>query len=141
MKRYRPCAGALVFDAATGRLLVGERNDRPGQWQCAQGGIDGDEAPAAAAARELYEEMGLRAPAVEQLATLGETTRYDVGFGWLKEAGFAGQEMHWTLFVYRGDADDVGASVDLSGLGGEKVGRVEGVQTDRWRLGCASAFI
>ena len=90
---------------------------------------------------ELYEEMGLRAPAVEQLATLGETTRYDVGFGWLKEAGFAGQEMHWTLFVYRGDADDVGASVDLSGLGGEKVGRVEGVQTDRWRLGCAIAFI
>ena len=57
------------------------------------------------------------------------------------QAGFAGQEMHWTLFVYRGDADDVGASVDLSGLGGEKVGRVEGVQTDRWRLGCAIAFI
>lgn len=62
----------------------------------------------------------MRSPA-QFIGELPETTPYDVPPGtWLEKAGYCGQEMHWSVFEYKGDVDDVDASVDLSGLGGEK---------------------
>eukprot|EP00961_Rhodomonas_salina_P266905 3606574-Rhodomonas_salina.1 len=59
--KYRPCAGALVFNKEK-KVLCGNRMDVPGSWQLPQGGIDEGEEPAAGARRELYEEMGLKCP-------------------------------------------------------------------------------
>jgi len=116
--KYRPCAGALVFNQQK-QILVGERIKSRGQWQPCQGGIDGSETPSEAAKRELYEEMGLRVgEEVQEVGCLDEQIKYDVPPGtWLQKEGFVGQEMFWTLYYYPGQ--DL-PPVDLSGLGGEK---------------------
>ncbi len=77
-ERYRPCAGALVFNRDK-KLLCGNRKDVPGSYQLPQGGIDEGEDPTAAAGRELYEEMGLKVPDdVVPIRTLDETVSYEV---------------------------------------------------------------
>jgi 8-oxo-dGTP pyrophosphatase MutT (NUDIX family) len=80
----RRAARVLVLDGA-GRLLL-LRGFDPAvpavrYWFTVGGGIDDGETPAAAAARELYEETGLRVP-VERL---GEPVHHDV-----TEFGFDG---------------------------------------------------
>ena len=55
---YRRCVGILLLNDR-GQVFVAQRNDTPGQaWQMPQGGIDEGEDPAAAAKRELLEEIG-----------------------------------------------------------------------------------
>ena len=117
---YRACAGGLIFDRR-GRLLVFERSDRPGQWQFPQGGLDEGEDDRAAAAREVWEETGLRAPTVTFVSTLRERLRYDVPPGtWLEKQGFRGQQMAWSLFFFEPDTDAPSQFCNLDGLGGEK---------------------
>jgi|ERR1711903_86303 len=116
---YRPCAGGLIFDRR-GRLLIFERADRPGQWQFPQGGLDAGEGEADAAAREVWEETGLRAPTVTFVSTLRERLRYDVPPGtWLEKQGFRGQHMAWSLFFFAPETEDPAKFCDLGGLGGE----------------------
>ena len=58
-KKYRPCAGAVVFNK-DGNVLLGSRIDTStDDWQFPQGGINKNETPAQAAKRELFEEMGI----------------------------------------------------------------------------------
>ena len=57
--RYRLGVGIALFNAA-GLVFVGRRIDTRNAWQMPQGGIDKDEAPRAAALRELEEETGTR---------------------------------------------------------------------------------
>lgn len=126
--KWRKCAAAAIIDSS-GRILIGERIKIAGAWNCPQGGMDAVPVPetvAAAAAREAYEEMGLRAAdangesAHMVLAAAQESdeeaVRYEAG-GWLANAGFAGQQcarararaceartqtsldrLHWALF-------------------------------------------
>ena len=55
---YRPCVGIMLLNAR-GHVFVAQRIDqRVEAWQMPQGGIDDGEAPAAAALRELAEEIG-----------------------------------------------------------------------------------
>jgi dATP pyrophosphohydrolase len=50
----------VVIHTADGQVLLIERADRPGYWQSVTGAKDtADEAPAAAARRELEEETGI----------------------------------------------------------------------------------
>ena len=67
--RYRPCAGGVIFNSK-GQVLVGERVDKPGQWQFPQGGLDKGENEADAARREVWEEIGLKEPEIEFVKTL-----------------------------------------------------------------------
>lgn len=122
-RRWRKCAGACVVNSA-GHVLVGERLKIPGAWNCPQGGMDDTgESALEAAAREAHEECGLRlGEHIMAVATQAdeEAVRYEAG-GWLKEAGFAGQQLHWSLFRCldaEGDAD-AAAMARLEGLGGE----------------------
>ena len=55
-------------------LVVLRSPEKLGYWHLVAGGVDWDEEPAAAAARELREETGLVAP----VAPLGETLDYDL---------------------------------------------------------------
>ncbi len=61
--RYRPSVGMILLNRE-GRIFVGRRIDIAANgapdcaWQMPQGGIERDESPAAAALRELYEEIG-----------------------------------------------------------------------------------
>ena len=56
---YRPCAGIMLVNS-NNLIFVGQRLDGRGSgiWQMPQGGIDPGEDPAAAALREMEEEIG-----------------------------------------------------------------------------------
>jgi len=70
----RICAGGLLV--RQGRILLARRSaDRsfyPGVWDVVGGHCEGNETPTAALIRELEEEIGVRAVAFEQIATLEE---------------------------------------------------------------------
>jgi acetyl-CoA carboxylase carboxyl transferase subunit beta len=65
------CAGAVVRDG-TGRLLLARRGHAPGagRWSLPGGRVEPGETPAAAAAREVFEETGLTVAVGELLATV-----------------------------------------------------------------------
>lgn len=137
-ERYRRCACAVVFNDR-GEILVGERSDRPGSWNMPQGGIEKKESVEAAAARELFEETGVRAKSsendddgvVELVGALPEDDGYCYrvdGPSWLSDRGLVGQRLEFCLFRWRArDAADARAledpsshpAVNLSGLDGE----------------------
>ena len=84
---------------------------------------DNGESVADAAAREAYEECGLRVGEHLELVAAMEDAdahRYEAG-GWLTEAGFAGQQLHWALFrvVDSAGNDDPARICKLTGLNGE----------------------
>ena len=86
-----------------GELLVGERIDRPGAWQLPQGGVDQGESVVEAASRELFEEMGVEDGhhvefVGEVPSDVSSELRDEVAGGWLKENGYAGQELRFVLF-------------------------------------------
>ena len=129
-RRWRKCAAAAIFNSS-GAILVGERVKIKGAWNCPQGGMDavskkhgGPESVLEAAAREAFEEVGLKiGEAIAPVATMADddAVQYEAG-GWLKKEGFAGQQLHWALFVC---CDPVCDSVpdlccNLGGLGGEE---------------------
>ena len=66
----------VVIHTTDGQVLLLERADRPGFWQSVTGSLDApDEAPCAAARREVQEETGLTAGGVGPLHDLGIATR------------------------------------------------------------------
>jgi 8-oxo-dGTP pyrophosphatase MutT (NUDIX family) len=99
----RRAARVLVLDRA-GRLLLLHGSD-PAEpsvryWFTVGGGIDDGESPAMAAARELYEETGLRVPAEQ----VGEPVHHDV-----TDFGFDGVRYHQEqdFFVVRVDGGPI----------------------------------
>ncbi len=70
----RPLAGVsvIVTDDA-GRVLLVRHSYGPKVWALPGGGLGRGEAPAAAAARELREELGCAVAGIERVATLQET--------------------------------------------------------------------
>lgn len=108
-KPYRQNVGIIVFNR-NGLVLAGDRIEYPGSFQLPQGGIDPGEAPAAAAVRELYEEVGLRmeAPAGEIAEWLTYDFPEDVPSRLKK---YRGQRQKWFFFRWDGDPSTLNLSV------------------------------
>lgn len=126
-RRWRKCAAAAIFNTK-GEVLVGERLKIPGSWNCPQGGMDAEpvaESVVQAAAREAHEECGLRlGQEIAAIAAMDDdddrAVKYEAG-GWLKAEGFAGQQLHWALFLCCSAPGDMMPELitNLNGLGGE----------------------
>lgn len=107
---YRPCAGALILNAA-GLVFVARRIDIPADaefaWQLPQGGIDDGEMPEPAARRELFEETNIRS--VELLAELPGWVSYDfppeiMGKRFKK---YRGQAQKWFAYRFVGPESEI----------------------------------
>ncbi|WP_312805845.1 RNA pyrophosphohydrolase [Agrobacterium cavarae] len=112
---YRPCAGIMVLNDK-GLVWAGRRisqgnsefDGSPQLWQMPQGGIDGGEAPLAAAIRELYEETGMKT--VTLLAEARDWIHYDlppqlIGIG--LRGKYRGQAQKWFAFRFDGDESEI----------------------------------
>lgn len=104
---YRPCVGIMLFNRE-GRVFVARRIDMVSDaWQMPQGGIDPGENPAAAAFRELGEEIGTRTAAI--MAATEDWLDYDLPvelIAKLWKGRYRGQRQKWFVMRFLGvDAD------------------------------------
>lgn len=109
---YRQCAGIFLLNRR-GEIFVARRNDLASDssgatpWQMPQGGIDPGETPAAAAIRELLEEIG-----TDRAAIIGESAHW-YSYDFPPEVAHArwngkyrGQTQKWFAMRFEGtDAD------------------------------------
>ena len=90
-----------------GRVFAGQRRDSAlPAWQMPQGGIDAGEEPRAAALRELEEETGVPASAVEVLAETPDWITYDLPAELVPKVWkgrYRGQRQRWFLMRLPGD--------------------------------------
>lgn len=103
---YRLCAGAMLL-SRTGQVWLGQRIDTPNAWQMPQGGIDTGEDPAAAARRELHEEIGC--DNYEFLAEATGWLKYDLPPALAAQAWggkYRGQMQKWFAFRFLGNDDE-----------------------------------
>ncbi|MEM9012564.1 MAG: RNA pyrophosphohydrolase [Pseudomonadota bacterium] len=102
---YRPCVGLMVLNGA-GEVFAGQRLDTQGEaWQMPQGGIDEGETPEEAALRELREETGIPADAVEILAETRDWIPYDLPHHLIPRlwnGRYRGQKQRWFLLRFLG---------------------------------------
>ena len=107
---YRPCVGVMLMNAE-GHVFVGQRRDRFEEaWQMPQGGVDAGETPKEAALRELWEETGVTADLVEEVAETEGWLHYDLPADLVPHiwnGQFRGQEQKWFLFRFFGTDDQV----------------------------------
>jgi putative (di)nucleoside polyphosphate hydrolase len=107
---YRPCAGAMIVNAA-GQVFVGQRLDPTLEaWQMPQGGIDPGEDALDAAIREVHEETGIAREHLELVAEAPDELQYDLPdelIGKLWKGKWRGQRQRWFLFRFTGEDSDV----------------------------------
>jgi putative (di)nucleoside polyphosphate hydrolase len=113
---YRPCVGIMLLNPQ-GLVWVGQRfqkqnDDGVGHWwQMPQGGIDGNEDPAAAALRELEEETAVRS--AEIIAEAPGWYNYDlpdqlIGKSW--KGKYRGQTQKWFAARFLGEDSEINLS-------------------------------
>jgi len=107
---YRPCVGMMVCNRAGG-IFAGQRIDSTlDAWQMPQGGIEPDESPRDAAFRELEEETGIPADAVEILAETSDWIPYDLPHHLVPKlwhGKYRGQKQRWFLMRFLGEDSQI----------------------------------
>ena len=110
---YRPCVGIMLLNPQgfvwVGRRFQKQNDDGVGHWwQMPQGGIDGNEDPAAAALRELEEETAVRS--AEIIAEAPGWYNYDlpeylIGHSW--KGKYRGQTQKWFAARFSGEDSEI----------------------------------
>ena len=110
---YRPCVGIMLLNPQglvwVGRRFQKQNDDGVGHWwQMPQGGIDGNEDPAAAALRELEEETAVRS--AEIIAEAPGWYNYDlpdqlIGKSW--KGKYRGQTQKWFAARFTGNDSEI----------------------------------
>ena len=110
---YRPCVGVMLLNPQglvwIGRRFQKQNDDGVGHWwQMPQGGIDGNEDPAAAALRELEEETAVRS--AEIIAEAPGWYNYDlpehlIGKSW--KGKYRGQTQKWFAARFIGKDSEI----------------------------------
>lgn len=94
---FRASVGLVIVDDR-GRVLAVERYRQPGQWQLPQGGMRLGEEPHQAAAREMYEELGLRRKHVRYVGEHPEWLAYELPEPFRSKKTGRGQVGRWLVF-------------------------------------------
>lgn len=108
---YRPCAGAVVFNAQ-GRVWLGRRASETHDdiWQYPQGGIDAGEDAAAAVLREVQEETGISPAHLAPLRRIKSQLFYDLPEEYRmtpRTQKWRGQRQYWFAFRFLGTDSDI----------------------------------
>ena len=103
---FRAGVGALIVNR-DGLVLLLERRDSPGSWQMAQGGLDPVESPEAAVLREVAEETGIPAAALELLAAVERPLAYELPSEFRTARTGRGQVQYWFVFRFIGDESQI----------------------------------
>ena len=126
---HRPNVGIALFNPA-GQIWLGRREGTPGpwNWQLPQGGIDAGEDARTAALRELEEETGIPASAVEIIGEIPGWIAYDYPPDVREDPRFVkkrhlGQKQRWFALRFNGSDSDIDLASHAE------------VEFDTWRWG------
>ncbi|MDX5360175.1 MAG: RNA pyrophosphohydrolase [Alphaproteobacteria bacterium] len=111
---YRPGVGVMLLNRS-GLVFVGQRIDSTAEaWQMPQGGIDPDEAPEAAAFRELAEETGVTSARI--VAESRDWLSYDLPEELrdvLWKGRYRGQRQKWFAMSFEGEDSDIDIATEV----------------------------
>ena len=93
---FRAGAGIVILNGKN-EVLVFERADRPGKFQCSQGGLDIGEHARVGALRELFEETAITEDQLQIIHTVSQWLTYEYPSELAIGETYRGQSQKWYI--------------------------------------------
>lgn len=110
---FRPNVGIILLNAE-GLVWLGRRmppksgkQDPNHAWQLPQGGMDPGETPEETAARELYEETGVKSTRLLAMTPGWLAYEFPAAYVARKKEKWRGQRQKWAVMLFEGDDGEV----------------------------------